>query len=169
MDPHERAFHMREQLKQIYRARLPDMGWCDDISQRKQQVCSNHPGLLDQGRVAGPVCMGRCCVVQCGVVWQGCDVVHSQRLCYGELFKGCGSSGIRCVEAAYRPPPCQHCRRWRRHSVKCAVTGKQRPTSTSLSLLLLWKPPALTTNTRPSVSMTCSAAGSTGLCFFSKS
>lgn len=40
MDPQERAFHMREQLKQIYRARLPDMGWCDDNVQRKQQVGS---------------------------------------------------------------------------------------------------------------------------------
>jgi hypothetical protein len=38
MDPHDRALHMREHLKQIYRARLPDIGWCDDNTRRKQQV-----------------------------------------------------------------------------------------------------------------------------------
>jgi hypothetical protein len=40
MDPHvNRALHMREQIKHIYRARLPHMGWCDDNTRRKQQVC----------------------------------------------------------------------------------------------------------------------------------
>lgn len=44
MDPHvHRALHMREQLKQIYRARLPHMGWCDDNTRRKQQVWRRSP------------------------------------------------------------------------------------------------------------------------------
>lgn len=38
MDPQNRGLHMREQLKQIYRSRLPNMGWCDDNVRRKQQV-----------------------------------------------------------------------------------------------------------------------------------
>lgn len=34
---------MREQLKQIYRARLPHIGWCDDNTRRKQQVWRRFP------------------------------------------------------------------------------------------------------------------------------
>lgn len=36
---HAGLLQMREQLKQLYRARLPpDMGWCDDNTRRNQQV-----------------------------------------------------------------------------------------------------------------------------------
>jgi hypothetical protein len=49
MDPQNRALHMREQLKQIYRSRLPNMGWCDDNVRRKQQVRL----VLGTGRAPG--------------------------------------------------------------------------------------------------------------------
>lgn len=49
MDPQNRGLHMREQLKQIYRSRLPNMGWCDDNVRRKQQVRL----VLGTGRAPG--------------------------------------------------------------------------------------------------------------------
>jgi hypothetical protein len=122
---------MREQLKQIYRARLPDMGWCDDISQRKQQVRSNHIQASCTGLICTRTSSQRGGAVWCSAVWCGavhcgveqCGVMKCEILCHDEL------SNVAAAEVTGRPKlfkspnfPQQSCR-WRRHSAKCVGTG----------------------------------------------
>lgn len=156
MHPHNRAMHMREHLKQIYRARLPDIGWCDDNTRRKQQVGLTTAECLQvllpyypawRSRYAAlriecfriPVCwhLRSCAPISRNM---GLPVVSASISALGAAWQFGGRCLLKMGLLTLR--------RLSLSTVKCVATGRQRPISTSQLQQQLSRHPPQTTSTK---------------------